>query len=79
MVIPALSIDEAIRKLWGVDFSPEHYHRLRMIVHRLNRLIHEGTSLGKVIEVDSQSVRLKPGFKVTDYELSREQMRSAHI
>ena len=79
MVVPVLSIDEAIQKLWGANFSPEHYHRLRMIVHRLNRLIHEGASLGKVIEVDSQSVRLKPGFRITDYELSRDQMRSARL
>jgi tetratricopeptide (TPR) repeat protein len=57
---PTLTVDEAISLLWQSTFSPEHYHRLRMSVHRLNAMIHEITGLGKIIEVDSQQVRLRP-------------------
>ena len=61
---PELTVDEAINLLWQVSFSPEHYHRLRMGVHRLNALIHKTTGLGKIIEVDSQAVRLRPEVKI---------------
>ena len=57
-------MDEAIALLWQSDFSPEHYHRLRMGVHRLNSLINKVTGLGKVIEVDSQTVRLRPEVRL---------------
>ncbi len=59
-----LSVDEAIHLLWQTSFSPEHYHRLRMGVHRLNALINKITGLGKIIEVDSQLVRLRPEVKI---------------
>jgi predicted negative regulator of RcsB-dependent stress response len=61
---PELSIDEAITLLWQSSFSPEHYHRLRMGIHRLNTLINKVTGLGKIIEVDSQNVRLRPEVKI---------------
>lgn len=67
---PRISVDEAIRKLWNSDFSPDHYHRLRMMVHRLNRLVHDFTTLGKIIEVDSESVRLRPGVQISAQEQS---------
>ena len=60
----SLTIDAAINLLWQSNFSPEHYHRLRMSTHRLNTLIHEITGLGKIIEVDSQSVRLRPEVRL---------------
>ncbi len=71
---PELSVDEAIALLWQSDFSPEHYHRLRMGVHRLNSLINKVTGLGKVIEVDSQTVRLRPEvrLKLVDEAFSGE-------
>jgi hypothetical protein len=59
-----LSVDEAITLLWQTEFSPEHYHRLRMGVHRLNTLINKITGLGKIIEVDSQNVRLHPEVRL---------------
>lgn len=68
----ALSIDEAIELLWESTFTPEHYHRLRMGVHRLNVLVHKATGLGKIIEVDSQSVRLRPEVKLRRHEESVE-------
>lgn len=61
-----LTIDEAIQNLWQSTFTPEHYHRLRMGVHRLNALIFEATGLGKVIEVDSQQVRLRPEVRLVN-------------
>lgn len=61
---PELTIDEAITLLWQASFSPEHYHRLRMGIHRLNTLINKVTGLGKIIEVDSQNVRLRPEVKI---------------
>ena len=61
---PELSVDEAISLLWQSSFSPEHYHRLRMGIHRLNTLINKVTGMGKIIEVDSQNVRLRPEVKI---------------
>ena len=55
-----LTVDQAIALLWECDFSPEHYHRLRMGAHRLNALINEQAGVGKILEVDSQAVRLRP-------------------
>jgi hypothetical protein len=60
----SITVDEAIQLLWQSEFSPEHYHRLRMSVHRLNALIHETTGFGKVVEVDSQFVRLRPEVRL---------------
>lgn len=61
---PVITVDEAIQHLWQSEFSPEHYHRLRMSVHRLNTLIHETAGFGKVVEVDSQNVRLRPEVRL---------------
>lgn len=61
---PALSVDQAIEHLWQSSFTPEHYHRLRMGIHRLNTLINESSGHGKLIEVDSQEVRLRPEVKL---------------
>jgi hypothetical protein len=61
---PTLSVDQFIHHLWQTSFTPEHYHRLRMSIHRLNSLIHEASGIGKVIEVDSQEVRLRPEVKL---------------
>ncbi len=65
---PALSVDQAIEHLWQSSFSPEHYHRLRMGIHRLNTLINESSGHGKIIEVDSQEVRLRPEVKLRPAE-----------
>ncbi len=35
-----------------------------MGIHRLNTLINKVTGLGKIIEVDSQTVRLRPEVKI---------------
>lgn len=61
---PTLTVDRFIDHLWQTSFSPEHYHRLRMSIHRLNSLINESSGLGKIIEVDSQEVRLRPEVKL---------------
>lgn len=61
---PSLTVDEAIELLWQSPFSPEHYHRLRMSIHRLNTLIDAATKSGKVLEVDSQNVRLRPEVRM---------------
>lgn len=61
---PTLTVDQFIGHLWQTSFSPEHYHRLRMSIHRLNSLINESSGLGKIIEVDSQEVRLRPEVKL---------------
>ncbi len=64
----SMTVDEAIELLWQSSFSPEHYHRLRMSIHRLNTLIHEIAGLGKVIEVDAQTVRLRPEVRLRPVE-----------
>jgi DNA-binding response OmpR family regulator len=61
---PILTVEQIINHLWQTSFTPEHYHRLRMSIHRLNALINESSGLGKVIEVDSQEVRLRPEVKL---------------
>lgn len=66
LVSNPMSVDDAIRTLWQSSFSPEHYHRLRMSVHRLNALVFEATGLGKVIEVDSQELRLRPEIRLVN-------------
>ena len=70
---PELTVDEAIQLLWQSSFSPEHYHRLRMGIHRLNTLINRATGLGKIIEVDSQNVRLRPEVKIRHAEQAFEE------
>jgi tetratricopeptide (TPR) repeat protein len=69
---PELTVDEAIHLLWDSSFTPEHYHRLRMGIHRLNTLINKVTGLGKIIEVDSQNVRLRPEVKIRHADHSFE-------
>lgn len=59
-----MSVEQAIRLLWNAEFSPEHYHRLRMGAHRLNHLFNEISRLGKIIEVDSQTVQLRPEIRL---------------
>ncbi|HMN68211.1 MAG TPA: hypothetical protein PKC28_06695, partial [Bdellovibrionales bacterium] len=59
-----MTVEEAIQLLWQTSFTPEHYHRLRMSVHRLNQLVHEAAGLGKIVEVDSQTVRLRPEVRL---------------
>ncbi len=60
-----LSVDDAIKNLWGCDFSPEHYHRLRMTIHRLNTLVNEQTGTGKIIEVDAEKVQIRSGVRLS--------------
>ncbi len=64
-----LSVEETIQHLWQCDFTPEHYHRLRMGIHRLNMLVFETCGHGKIIEVDSQQVRLRPEIKLEEIDL----------
>ncbi|MGE4130074.1 MAG: hypothetical protein AB7F86_00465 [Bdellovibrionales bacterium] len=70
-----ISVDQAIHGLWQAEFSPEHYHRLRMGIFRLNNLIHDQTGIGKIIEVDSQEVRLRPEVRLIVHESSEEDLR----
>lgn len=69
---PQQSVDDMISALWGTDFSPEHYHRLRMTVHRLNRLMDKLTSVPKCIEVSSERVALSHELKLFLSENSPE-------
>lgn len=66
---PSLTVDDMIAQLWQTSFSPEHYHRLRMSAHRLNTLIYEASGVGKVIEVDSQNVRLRAEIKLRSMDM----------
>jgi hypothetical protein len=61
---PHQSIDDMIQALWDSGFTPEHYHRLRMTVHRLNGLINEVAPVPKCIEVSSERVALRPEIKL---------------
>lgn len=61
---PQQTIDDMIQALWQSSFTPEHYHRLRMTVHRLNRLLYEMTSVSKSIEVSSERVALRHEIKL---------------
>lgn len=55
-----VSVDELIQNIWEAQYSPEHLHRLRMTVHRLNQDIFDLTSLPKVLEMNGQCVSVNP-------------------
>ena len=57
---PNSSIEGMIQLIWESDFSPDHFHRLRMTAHRMNKVIYDLTSVEKAIEVSSDRVRVKP-------------------
>jgi hypothetical protein len=54
-----LDVDVLIRQLWQADFSPEHLHRLRMAVHRLNQLLFELSAVPRVLEMSAEQVAIK--------------------
>lgn len=60
-----LSVDALIEHLWNCDYSPEHFHRLRMTVHRLNNLLFDLTSIQKVVEFDSEQVKIHPSINIS--------------
>lgn len=55
----SVEIDEALKRLWNLPFSPESFHRLRMTAHRLNEILEQLTGHGKLIEVSTDSVSWK--------------------
>lgn len=59
------SVESMIERVWATDYSPEHYHRLRMTVHRLNQLIFEITAYQKSIEINSDTVCLTPSVNLS--------------
>lgn len=62
---PSLSVDALIEHLWSTDYSPEHFHRLRMTIHRLNNLLFDLTSIQKVVEFDSEKVKIHPSINIS--------------
>ena len=61
---PQWSIDEAIESIWNSSFTPEHYNRLRMSVHRTNQLLQTLTTREKCIEISGESLNLHPSVKL---------------
>lgn len=59
-----IDVDELIKHLWQSTFSPEHLHRLRMTVHRLNQLLFELSSIQRVIEMTADKVCLKNSIRI---------------
>lgn len=53
---PSVEIDEALKRLWNLPFSPESFHRLRMTAHRLNEILKGLTGQEKMIEVMADAV-----------------------
>ena len=52
----SVEIDEALKRLWNLPFSPESFHRLRMTAHRLNEILEGLTGQAKMIEVSTDAV-----------------------
>jgi hypothetical protein len=59
-----VDVDTLIKKLWQADFSPEHLHRLRMAVHRLNHLLFELSAVPRVIEMSADQVAVKASIEI---------------
>ncbi len=59
-----IEVEALIRHLWQSEFTPEHLHRLRMTVHRLNQLLFELSAIPRVIEMTSDRVSLKGSVRV---------------
>ena len=58
-------VDTLINSLWSSKYTPEHFHRLRMTIHRLNGLLFDLTSIQKVVEFDSDQVHINPNIQIT--------------
>ncbi|MCB9026282.1 MAG: hypothetical protein H6625_08200 [Bdellovibrionaceae bacterium] len=63
---PKWTVDEAIDNIWQSAFTPEHFNRLRMTVHRTNILLQELTTQEKCIEISGESLSLSPGVKLVE-------------
>ncbi len=59
-----MDVDSLIRHLWQADFSPEHLHRLRMAVHRLNQLLFDLSAIPRVIEMSADQVSVKSSIDI---------------
>lgn len=58
------STDEFCRKLWGCDFNEEQYTRIRVMVFRINKVLVDGFSIKKLIDLNKQTITLGPSFKI---------------
>ncbi|NQZ01785.1 MAG: hypothetical protein HRT45_14075 [Bdellovibrionales bacterium] len=52
------TVEKMIEKIWDSEFSPDHFHRLRMTAHRMNEMLFDLTSIKKPIQVSSDFVRV---------------------
>jgi hypothetical protein len=59
-----MDVDQLIRHLWQAEFSPEHLHRLRMAVHRLNQLLFELSAIPRVLEMSAEQVAIKASIAI---------------
>lgn len=64
---PQWTIDDAIANIWHSSFSPEHFNRLRMTVHRTNVLLEELTTKEKCIEISGEKLNLHPSVKISNF------------
>jgi hypothetical protein len=60
---PQQSVEELIDRLWNCDYSPEHYHRLRMTIHRLNQQLFDLTAITKSVEINAEQVEVKSSIQ----------------
>ena len=58
-----MSVEEMIEKIWQTEYTPDHFHRLRMTAHRMNQLLFDLTSIEKPIEVNADRIKLNPKIK----------------
>ena len=62
------NVEQMIFDIWQSSFSMEHYHRLRMLILRLNRELQPLTGLEKIITIDLQTVQLKDNVTLRGLE-----------
>lgn len=58
-----ISVENMIEEIWQTEYTPDHFHRLRMTAHRMNQLLFDLTSIEKPIEVNADRIKLNPKIK----------------
>jgi hypothetical protein len=62
------TVEKMIERIWDTEFSPDHFHRLRMTAHRMNELLFDLTSIKKPIQVSSDFVMVSGELELVRVE-----------
>lgn len=59
-----LSLEDVVQKLWQASWNESYYHRVRIMVKRLNDELQSLCGIPKCISVTQQKVTLKPNIRL---------------